>query len=365
MRRTNTFKAMALGLLLAASALPAAAQLGPTLPASVVESASVGSAERSSIDAYVAALTPDAIGTDAEKAAAARTALVKPLRENRPSVSFRQAYARSAADLISKLLASDEPARIAGLRLAGNLATGDTARTIADALKDPDAGVRVFAGVQARRVFEVSSQNGPALTDSQSSQLVASLSAALTASQDRIISETLIRALSAAAQSTTQDMTASRTAAAIALGNDMSARVRATSPSDLPAIQDPILIASSSLTQTMSNPSATASNDAAKAAAGFGGDVLAALLTREIQGMNDAAPSDDVRLLRAAESLVYFARRRQLENANANAGSIPQTNLAGLLESGSRDFRRELVALIGPGSRMLAQFGFADDRFVK
>jgi len=365
-RRINTLKSVCLSLLIAGAALPATAQLTPRLPGSIVESASVGGAERNAIDSFVATLATDATGDDAQKAAAAFAALVEPLRENRPSVSFRQAFAQSAAPLIADLLASDsQPARLAGLRLAGNLATGDTAGLVAGALSDDDAGIRVFAGVQARRVFEVSSQNGPALTDTQAAQLVTALTDAMDATRDRIMTETLIRALGMASQTRPREMSASRAVAAASLGQGMSVRVRDTSPSDLPDIHDPILIAASALTRTMSDPGSRAPDAAAKASVEFGGDVLAALLAREIQGLNDVNSETDIRLLRAAESLIYFARRRQTENANGDASSVPLTNLAGLLESGSRDFRQELVALIGPGSSMLSQFGLADDRFLK
>lgn len=362
MRRTNAFQALCFSVLVAGVVLPAHAQLAPRLPASIVESGSVGSAERTAIDEYINALADDARAGEGDTANEARTLLVRPLRENRPSVSFRQAYARSASGLIADLTGSDNTAaRLAGLRLAGNLGTGDTARVIADAFDDADAGVRVFAAVQARRVFDVSSENGPALTDSQSAQLVNAVADAMQDADDRVMIESLIRALGAAAQSRPAEMAAARAAAANRLAQGMSALVTDTPPADLMEIRDPIIIAASSLTRTLSDTGNRVSGDAAKAAAGFGGDVLARLLTREIQGMNDADPADDVRLLRSAESLVYFARQRQAGNGSA----IPQTNLAGLLESGSRDFRRELVALIGPGSSMLAQFGFSDDRFVK
>ncbi len=232
---------------------------------------------------------------------------------------------------------------------------------MSDALSDPDAGVRVFAAVQARRVFEVSSDNGPALTDSQSSELVDALADAMADSDSRAMTEALIRALGAAAQSRPPEMSSARAAAATRLAESMSGLVSSVEAIDLMGMRDPIIIAASSLTRTLSDSGNRLSSETAKAAAGFGGDVLARLLTREIEGLNDADASGDIRLLRAAESLVYFARQRQAGSGIA----VPQTNLAGLLESGSRDFRRELVALIGPGSGMLDQFGFADDRFVE
>ncbi|MEM9373716.1 MAG: HEAT repeat domain-containing protein [Planctomycetota bacterium] len=366
MRRNNTFTAafrnLCTGLLIAGVVLPAHAQVAPRLPASVVESASTGSAELDAIDSYLAALREDALDGDGADAAAARAALVEPLRENRPSVSFRQAYARAAADLIEELLETDDPAaRLAGLRMAGNLGTGESARIITEALRDPNDGFRVFAAVQARRVFEVSSQHGPALTDSQSSGLADAVADTLAETRDRVATEAYIRALGTAAQSRPREMAGCRALAATRLGQAMSGRVRSVNAEQLLDMRDPIIIAASSLTRTLSDPSTDVPGDAVRNGAAFGGDVLARLLTRELDGTNDATIGEDVRLLRAAESLVYFARQRQA----GNGASIPQTNLAGLLETGSRDFRRELVALIGPGSAMLGEFGFADDRFIK
>lgn len=364
MHQATLFKALCLAVLFAGTPMPAHAQLAPRLPGSIVESASVGSAERDAINSFIDALSDAALNGEADEAASARIALVNPLRENRPSVSFRQSFAQAASGLISDLVASDDmSARLAGLRLAGYLGTSDTARVIAESLQDANPGVGVFAAVQARRVFEVSSNNGPALTDSQASTLVQSVADAMSTADDRLMAESLIRALGAAAQSRPREMTQTRTSAANSLAQAMSERLTGSDASDLLDMQDPIVIAASSLTRTMSDTGNNVSAEATKAAAGFGGDVLALLLTREIQGTNDATPDADVRLLRAVESLVYFARQRQA--GSGGASSVPQTDLAGLLESGSRDFRRELVDLIGPGSSMLAQFGFADDRFIK
>lgn len=351
--------------LLLAGASPALAQVRATLPGSIVESASVGGAERQQIDSFVASLGEAAMGNDAEAAVKARLELVVPLRENRPSVSFRQAYARSASNLLDAMLGSEDPsARIAGLRLAGNLATGDTADRISAALKDPDAGVRVFAGTQARRIFEVSAANGPALTDAQAADVVLATVNALKTSSNPVVSQTLIRALTVAAQTRGNDLAASRTRAVLGLSTAMSAQVGAVSPAEIDALQDSILIASNAMTRALSDPGANMSNDNARAAAEMGGDILAILLTREIEGLNDDNTAD-IRLLRSAESLVYFARRRQVENAKGNPSNVPQTDLAGQLERGDRGFRTEIVKLIGPGSSMLRDFGLADDRFIK
>lgn len=366
MRRSIATPLASLALALTFTTTPALAQVRATLPGSIVESASVGGAERQQIEAFVAELSGPAKGSDAEAAAKARLELVTPLRDNRPSVSFRQAYARAATPLLGDLLGSDQAdARIAGLRLAGNLATGDTATMIAGAMQDPDAGVRLFAGTQARRVFEVSAANGPALTDAQAAELAGALNTALKATTSPVEAETYIRALAIAAQARGSDLSSTRARSILAISTAVSNRVRGGSPSDIAGMQDIILIASNALTRALSDPGVNLNNDSAKAAAEMGGDVLAVLLAREIDGLNDRDNTVDIRLLRASESLVYFARRRVVENAKGNPNSVPQTNLAGQLESGDRSFRTAIVGLIGSGSGLLREFGLPNDRFIK
>lgn len=95
--RARLSAACLLAGVLALPATTALAQTRATLPGSVIEAASIGGAERSQIDAFVAALAPAATGNDAEAATRARKELVAPLTGTRPSVAFRQAFSQSHA----------------------------------------------------------------------------------------------------------------------------------------------------------------------------------------------------------------------------------------------------------------------------
>ncbi len=353
--------ALAIGL----PAPAASAQVRSELPASVVEAASIGASERAQIDQFIAQITAAATGADAEAVTRARRDVVAPLTGRNPSVSFRQAYAQASAALMGSLLASeDAAARIAGLRLAGHLATGDATAVVRNALKEPDPGVRLFAAVQARRVFEVTANAGPALTEAQLGQLVEALAASADAEASQPHVQAVIRALGAGATVRSRDLNATRSAALAALARVASARVRSVGPGGFVADENTILEAATLATRALSEAGATVTDPAAKAAAEFGGDMLSMTLRRQTQNMMGEQLDADLRLLSAGESLIYFARRRQVENARGNAAAVPQTTLASLLSNKDRSFRNELVRLIGPGSEFLRQFGLPDTRFV-
>lgn len=343
----------------------AAAQVRAELPASVVEAASIGAGERSQIDAFVAQLAPAATGKQPEATARARRDLIGPLLGRQPSVAFRQAYSQAASALLSGLLKdADAGARIAGLRLAGNLATGETAGMVQQALGADDAGIRLFAAVQSRRIFEITAAAGPALTEPQAQRLIEALAESADAESDRAYIQSVIRALGAAAQIRARDLAGTRSSALAALARVGARRAETAGPDGLLDASDTLLLATSIATRSVSEAGVTVSDDAARAAAELGGEILAVVLARQSRNLIGADAEADIRLLAAGESLIYFARRRQVENARGSVSAVPQTNLAELLRAQDRGFRNELVRLIGPGSDLIRQFGLPDDRFI-
>ena len=351
---------------LALAGASAHAQVRAELPASVVEAASIGPAERSQIESFVESLAQAATGADPEAATRARRDLITPLSGRQPSVAFRQAYAQAASGLMRTLLNADEPAdRIAALRLAGNLATGDALANIRDALGAEDPGVRLFAAVQARRVFEVSGASGAAVTESQSQQLIEALADSAGQDAPEAHAQAVVRALGAGALLRARELGDTRSRATTALARVAAAGIQGADPADLLNHENTLLTAASLVTRSVSEAGATVSDDAARAAAELGGEILALILRRQTGNMIPDQPDADLRLVNAAESLIYFARRRHAENNRANPGSIPQTRLADLLRDRDRGFRNELVRLIGPGSEVLRQFGLPDNRFIR
>lgn len=354
-----------IGLAISLPVAGASAQVRSELPASVIEAGSIGANERTQIDQYIAQITAAATGADAEAVSRARRDLVAPLTGRNPSVSFRQAYAQSSSALMGSMLASEDPAaRIAGLRLAGHLATGEATTIVRNALKESDAGVRLFAAVQARRVFEVTAAAGLAVTEAQLGQLVDALAESVNAESPQPYVQTVIRALGAGATVRSRDLNATRSRSLAALCRVASARVRAVGPQNFVTDENTILEAATLATRSLSEAGVAMTDEAAKAAAEFGGDMLSMTLRRQTQNLMGTQVDADLRLLNAGESLIYFARRRQVENARGNANTVPQTTLANLLSTRDRGFRNELVRLIGPGSDFLRQFGLPDTRFV-
>lgn len=355
-------------LLAGALALPvshASAQVRNELPVSVVEAGAIGGSEQTQIDQYVAQLAGPLTGADAEAASRARRDLITPLAGRQPSVAFRQAYAQATGQLMSGLLASDDAgARLAGLRLAGHLGTSEGVNAVRTALGDADPSIQVFAAVQARRVFEVSGAAGPAVTEAQLGQLIDALSAAAKPESSQPFAQAVVRALGAGASIRARELNATRSRSLEALSRVAAQRVRAVGPQNLLADENTVLEATSIATRSVSEAGIAVSDEAAKAAAELGGEILGLTLKRQTQNLIPAQPDADLRLLNAGESLIFFARRRQIENARGNVNSIPQTNLATLLTNRDRNFRNELVRLIGPGSEFLRQFSLPDNRFV-
>lgn len=344
----------------------AGAQVRTELPTSVIEAGTIGGGERSQIDQYIAQLSEQLMSTDAEAASRARASLAAPLAGRQPSVAFRQAYAQAVTPSMTTLLASEDAgARIAGLRVAGGLATGETAALIGSNLSNSDMGVRLFAAAQARRVFEVTSNAGAAVTESQANGLVDALKESVKAESDPLFVQAVIRALGTGAQIRTRELNATRARSLIALSQVGAERARGMNPSNPDADAETALVAMDLATRAVSEVGVTVTDDAAKAAAELGGEVLAVVLKRQNQNLIGDKPTEDIRLLRSGEALIYFARRVKVENAVGNPNSVPQTNLAGMLESKDRGFRNALVALIGPSSEFLRQFGLPDNRFVK
>ncbi len=357
--------AFLMGLALALPVSGAPAQVRAELPVSVTEAASIGASERTQIDQYIAQITAAVNGTDAEAITRARRDLVTPLTGRAPSVSFRQAYAQASSALMGAMLASEDPAaRIAGLRLAGHLGTGEATTILRNALKDSDAGVRLFAAVQARRVFEVTATAGAAVTEPQLGQLIDALGESVNAESPQPHVQAVIRALGAGSTVRSRDLSATRSRSLAALSRVASARVRAMGPQNFVTDENTILEAATLATRSLSEAGVAMTDEAAKAAAEFGGDMLSMTLRRQTQNLMGTEIDADLRLLNAGESLIYFARRRQVENARGNAAGVPQTALANLLSTRDRGFRNELVRLIGPGSDFLRQFGLPDARFV-
>ncbi len=368
MRRTRAHvpAAWLLAGLLAAAAPHAAAQTRNELPASVIESGSIGQGEQAEITRFVSGLTPAATGAEGDATTRARRELVAPLVGRRPSVAFRQAYGQAVSPLVATLVGSDDPAaQIAGLRVAGNLATAEGATVVRNALGSTDDGVRLFAAVQARRVFEVTASAGPALTETQTAQLVDALAESVTPDREPAYVQTVIRALGAGASLRASDMAQTRSRSLAALAQVARRTIDETRPADLLAHENTLLLATSLATRSVSEAGVGVNDGAAKASAELGAEILALMLGRQSEGRLEQPSEADLRLVNAAESLVYFARRRQAENARANANAIPQTRLAELLQARDRGFRNELVRLIGPGSDMLRQFGLPDDRFIQ
>lgn len=354
-------------LLLSPAAL---AQLGSDLPRSIVEAISIGSAQRTQIDEFIASWSERAASDNPQDNKRALESLTKPLQERGVSVAFRQAYAQSVAPLMKSLDEKDAVgAKLSALRIAGDLATPNMVSRIKNAMSDEDLGVRLFAVSRAGQAFSTTATHGTAITSADATSLITEIQRV--GAQDGIDHELLracVRALSQGTRLPSRDVGDARSQSIMALSEIVGSRLQALSASDDPAfIQGLALDAASASTQSISDISATTTPQAAKAAVGLGGDIISVALRRVLGKTIEPVAQRDmaVRSVQSGETLLYFARRKAAELRGDPVTGIQTTAFADQLGKGDdRRFRDDASVLLGPGSPIVTTFGFKNDRFL-
>ncbi len=359
-------KIAAIGMLNVAMTTSAMGQT-TTLPLSTIESASVSGSQQSQITSFASHWSQRATESDAQAAARAQSKLIEPLINDRVSISFRRAYSDALNSYFDSLKASgDISSTFTALRIAGELGTSRGTRIILDGLNSDDAGIRIFAAGRAGRTFRTTATNGPALSASDLTSLIQKLDTLADSSDDQALVSACIQALGYGCSLPSNDFLQAR-AMCISAMCDAAGSQLTGGDSDLESRVRLAMLGSGAATNSLLQVGENSNKDGIKSAVALGADMISVALSQVINssmpGVNDRELQ--VALVRSGESLLYFALREYAELNRRPVGNVQQTQFAQLLEAGEdRDFRNQAALLLGPGSPIVTEFGFADDRFV-
>ena len=349
----------------------ALAQSGADLPNSTVEAISINASQQSQINEFVTAWTERALGDNPQDNKRALEALTKPLSERGVSVAFRQNYGQALTPLINELAKQDSiGATLSALRLAGDLATPSAATRVKDAMMHKDLGVQLFAVSRAGVIFTKTKAHGPAMTPSDAKGLIAqleSVGAAQTTSPELL--SACVRSLSRASALSSRDMSDARSDAIVSLANIVGSRLRGLNVKDDPQfVLELALTAATASTASISDIGSDTSAAAVKAAVGLGGDIISVTLRRVLANAIEPVAKRDLttRSVQSGESLLFFALRKHAEQTGKSSSTVQQTSFANQLSTGDdKTFRNEASRLLGPGSFIVTEFKFQDERFLR
>lgn len=357
---------LTLGALNLALVSPAYGQT-TSLPLSTIEAASVGGSQQSQIASFVDHWSERATGDDAQQAARAQTKLLEPLINTRVSISFRRAYSDALGSYFDQLETNgDISSTMSALRLAGELGSTRGTRLILNGLNNEDIGVQIFAAGRAGRTFRTTAANGPAMSANDLSSLIAKLDSVASSSDDQSLVSACVQALGYGTTLPSDDFLASRAECISAMCDAAGAQLTGGT-SDLESRVRIAMLASGAATNSLLQVGEDSNKDAIKSAVALGADMISIALSDVLN--NSMPPVGDrdlhVTLTRSGESLLYFALREHADLNRRPAGNVQQTAFADLIEAGEdRSFRNQAALLLGPGSPIVTDFDFKDDRFV-
>lgn len=359
-------------VLLALLATPARAQLGNTLPSDIILAPRPSSAQVEAIRQYIATHAESALSDDFTASRRAHEGLEQPLGTPGLTVGFRQAYAEAVMPVVDRLLASDDAShRAAGVRIAGAVATDTAVNRLLDVVQGDDQGLTLFAVTRLGRTLETlrrGNARGP--TESGAMRTIDALGAVVESAKDPVIADAAVRSLAVATELDAIELPAVRDHALAVLGERAATRARgqqinARNPQpELLVLLRACGVARASILE----PNAIASQEASRGAVALGAAAIG-LVTRRLEadriGRGDRR-GVDLELLRAGESLLYYARDEHAQASGRSPGSVQRTELAATLERGDeRAFRTQARTLVGPASELVETFRFTPaDRFL-
>lgn len=361
-------------------AAPARAQV-VNLPAGISTKPQLVSADEQAIGQFVEAQKPLLLGADPEAMRRARHEILTTLQSQDVSVSYRLTLGKSLVPVIKDLIASgDETKIINALRMAGDLGTQPCVEILISKLGDPKATIRLAAAAGINRALESLSRQAPAMQSGPALTLVNALAARLQVEDDLIAADPMIRGLVAALNIGDPNFAEARSVALTQLCVIMSDRVRAlgvTPASD--RMMENIIRAGVAARDALAGPGGrSVPPEAIKAAAGFGGDVLAYLQgllkagvfpqiaqndEQDVQDQKQRDRGPAVQLALVAENIVFFARSATEPNT-PDATRLSESFRVARTAEDAR-FAEDVTVLIGPQGALVQTYGFPADRFMK
>ncbi len=321
----------------------ARAQSFDPLPPS--DQTSYSAEEQQQIAAFVLKRVALIGGDDTEARETARSELLAPLRRAGVSVAFRRAVRSAGIDELSSLTdSSDEHIAINALFVLAEIADDASRLVVQRHTADESQAVRYAAIGALKRTFSVVNTFSPAIDPGRVSEMVAHLNTLLTDETDATVADAITLALLQASQILRDGFETPAMQAIIGVASRVGPRLRAAEDSDRPLALISCVRVAEALTGTLQSPGAV-KPEIARAAAGFGGEMLGHLAFLA----NDGSLPEDRRweldLARLSERCVVFARSKL-------GGNLSEPGLATMLERGEnskffQETQQEVLSLSG------------------
>lgn len=211
-----------------ATLLPAAPALGQTgLDEALVSSTQLSGSQTSSVQAYAQAVAQGLTGSDLEGTRRARDLATEPLEFGAVSVDFRIRYSEALMPTLRQMLAgADQRKRLLAVRLAGDLATEDSADLVSDLFGARTEAERYMAVASAGRIFRTADTQAAAIRESRLESFVSELGELITGEASGAVVDAAARALLDAVNADSEVFGAAGPAAEATLLVSLSDRVR-------------------------------------------------------------------------------------------------------------------------------------------
>lgn len=343
----------------------AIAQIG-SLPASITNARTVSASDSARIAEFVSTFRDNAVSDNPFTSSQARSELMSPLSGAIPSVAFRRAYDEALTPVFDAL-PDDIGGTLTKLRIAGELGTVRAARLITEALDHDDDAVRVFAAGRIGRVLRMTAASGLAMPNSELDSFIERAGRAAMDARILEVRDACARSLGAGGSLPSRDLGAQRGRCVELMALAAAPLLDNPDADELREVARICVRAAGDATASLSDVGQDATSGAVRENVALAGEMIALGFSKVVRG---TMPGGDdravfVTLVRSGEALLYFALREHAELNGRNPGNVEQTNLAALLEANEdRDFRDAAALLLGPGSPVVTQFGFEDDRFI-
>ena len=297
-------------------------------------------ADKQQINAYVTPRLGSIGNGDTAARERARRELLVPLRRPGVSVAFRRAFRESSISSLTTLAGSrDDAVAINALLVLGEVADDPSRQVVQQYSADDRVAVRYAAIAAMTATFRSIDVASPAIDPGRVGEMVRHLGERLRDEPDASVADAIARALLVASNTRRDGFAGSAARATAVLGSGVGARLRAADEND----RQVALMTAVRVAESYSNAMAAAGQvtpEAARAGAGFAGQVLGHMASRATKGNMPATQGWEA-------DLVTFCERIMVFSASKLGGSVAAPGLPALVESGdSRAFYDRVSKLV-------------------
>lgn len=286
-------------------------------------------ADKQQINAYVTPRLGSIGNGETSARERARRELLVPLRRPGVSVAFRRAFRESSISTLTSLAGStDDAVAINALLVLGEIADDSSRQVVQQYTADDRVAVRYAAIAAMTATFRSIDVASPAIDPGRVGEMVRHLAERLRDEPDPSVADAIARSLLVASNTRREGFAGAAARATTVLGAGVGGRLRAADDND----RQVALMTAVRVAESYSNAMAAAGQvtpEAARAGAGFAGEVLAHLASRA------RAASGSMPATEGWEAdLVTFCERIMVFSASKLGGSVAAPGLVALVESG-------------------------------